>query len=108
MGEIEGLLVKAIPPTPDRMSLRGFGNPSLCEGDRPRGNHAGGGQSRINVLNMLQSFASTRRKLKARAEMAAHVGNGTNAVRYPAYQSARWLSNFVADGTIPAWLSRTF
>src|SRR5258707_14908935 len=74
----------------------------------PRSNPAGDGQPWINFLNMLYGFASTRRKLKARAEMSTHVGNGTNAARYPAYQPARWLSNFAADGTTPAWLSRTF
>src|SRR5262249_22661758 len=42
------------------------------------------------------------------AEMSASVGNGTNAARCPAYQSAQWLSSFAADGTIPAWSSRTF
>src|SRR6266478_280278 len=108
MGGIEGLLVKAIPPTPDPTSLPGLRNPSPCEGDGPAGQPRGDGQSRISFLNRLQGFASTRRKLKARAEMSAHVGNGTNAARYPAYQPARWLSNFAAEGTIPAWLSRTF
>src|SRR5713226_9066961 len=90
------------------MSLPGFGNPYPCEGDRPAGQSRGRRAVVDQLLEQAPRLCLPRRKHKARAEMSAHVGNGTNAARYPAYQPARWLSNFAADGTIPAWLSRTF